>query len=50
LLTGDVRAATVVATEPGCVYVLDKANFDAALKASPSFEEQIRKIYFQWQT
>lgn len=46
LLTGDVRAATIRAREPGSVYVLDKTAFDAALKASPDFKTQVQTLYF----
>jgi putative ABC transport system ATP-binding protein len=46
LLTGDVRSATVVAREEGYSHVLDKAGFEAAIKASPSLHEQIVQISF----
>lgn len=47
LLTGDVRNATVRGKERGVVYTLDKPHFEAALKASPQFGEQLRDSLFQ---
>ncbi|MEO5364912.1 MAG: ATP-binding cassette domain-containing protein [Magnetococcus sp. WYHC-3] len=46
LLTGDVRAATIRACGPGSIFVLDKPDFDAALKSSPDFKTQIQQLYF----
>jgi putative ABC transport system ATP-binding protein len=47
LLTGDVRNATIRATEPGTVYVLDKEHFDDALRVSPDFQTQVQQMYFR---
>jgi putative ABC transport system ATP-binding protein len=49
LLTGETRSASIVAKEAGTVYALNKESFDAALKNSPSFHEQILQLYFQRQ-
>jgi putative ABC transport system ATP-binding protein len=49
LITGEPRMATVKAREEGIVYTLDKASFETALNASPSFKEQILSVYFQRQ-
>lgn len=46
LLTGEARNATVVGRGDGLVYVLGKPDFEAALEMTPSFKEQLRKIYF----
>lgn len=46
LLTGEARNATVIGRGAGLVYVLGKADFEAALEMSPSFKEQLRNIYF----
>lgn len=46
LLTGDTRAATIRGLEDGAVYVLNKDNFDAAVKASPDFRTQMQRMYF----
>lgn len=47
LLTGEVRNATIRATEPCLAYVLDKPHFTAALQASPDFRTQVQQMYFQ---
>jgi putative ABC transport system ATP-binding protein len=46
LMSGDPRNATVVAAEPLETYVLDEADFHAAIDASTSFREQLRRVYF----
>lgn len=46
LITGDVRNATVLGQGAGAVYVLKKADFDAALAMAPSFRDQLQNIYF----
>jgi len=45
----DRLPATVVAREDGYSHVLGKAEFEAALQASPSLREQIVRISFQRQ-
>lgn len=47
LLTGDVRNATIRATEDGAAYVLSKPHFQDALKASPDFRTQVQQMYFR---
>jgi putative ABC transport system ATP-binding protein len=47
LLSGERRNATVVAAKPVDTYVLGKPDFDAAIEASQSFREQLRRVYFQ---
>lgn len=49
LITGDHRAATVVAEEDCLLYVLDEAGFKAAVEKSPKFHDQLLQIYFQRQ-
>jgi len=49
LLTGEPRNATVIAREDTEVYALGKADFQAVVKASASFEEELRKALFQRQ-
>jgi putative ABC transport system ATP-binding protein len=49
LLTGEPRNATVIAREDTEVYTLDKASFQAVVKASATFEEELRKALFQRQ-
>jgi putative ABC transport system ATP-binding protein len=46
LLTGAPRNATVVASETLEVYSLGKADFQAVIMASASFEEELRKVLF----
>jgi len=46
LMSGNPRNANVVATRPVDTYVLGKADFDAAIQASSSFREQLRRVYF----
>jgi putative ABC transport system ATP-binding protein len=45
LLTGEPRSASIVAGEPSKAYVLNKTNFDAAVKGSPDFQTQMQKMY-----
>jgi putative ABC transport system ATP-binding protein len=47
LLTGDPRNANVIAAKPVDAYILAKPDFDAAIAASQSFREQLRRVYFQ---
>jgi putative ABC transport system ATP-binding protein len=47
LLTGQPRSATVVATEDSELYVLDQANFHAAIEESPPFKDQLLTVFFQ---
>jgi putative ABC transport system ATP-binding protein len=49
LLTGAPRNATVVAKEDLEVFTLGKEQFQAVLKASASFEEELRKSLFERQ-
>jgi putative ABC transport system ATP-binding protein len=49
LLTGQPRNATVTAKEDVEVYTLGKEDFEAVLKASASFEEELRKALFERQ-
>jgi putative ABC transport system ATP-binding protein len=46
LMSGNPRNANVVATRPVDTYVLGKDDFDAAIQASTSFREQLRRVYF----
>lgn len=46
LLTGELRAATVRGHVPGTAYVLNKPDFEAAVKACPDFRTQIQQMYF----
>jgi CRP-like cAMP-binding protein len=47
LMSGNPRNATVIASKPVDTYVLGKPDFDAAIGASQSFREQLRRVYFQ---
>ena len=49
LLTGEPRNATVIAREDTEVYTLSKEDFQAVVKASASFEEELRRALFQRQ-
>jgi len=49
LLTGEPRNATVIAREDTEVYTLNQGDFQAVVKASASFEEELRKALFQRQ-
>ncbi len=49
LLTGEPRNATVIAREDTEVYTLNKEDFQAVVKASASFEDELRKALFQRQ-
>jgi putative ABC transport system ATP-binding protein len=46
LITGEPRNATVVANDNVETYVLDKAEFHAAIEASRSFRDQLYRVYF----
>jgi putative ABC transport system ATP-binding protein len=46
LITGEPRNATVVANDNLETYVLDKADFRAAIEASRSFRDQLYRVYF----
>ncbi len=46
LMSGERRNATVTAADPLEAYVLGEAEFRAAIDASASFREQLRRIYF----
>jgi putative ABC transport system ATP-binding protein len=46
LLSGNPRNATVVATQPLEAYVLGEGDFNAAVGASASFRDQLRRVYF----
>ena len=47
LITGEPRSATIVATAPLTLYYLGKSDFETALSASGSFNDQLRKVAFQ---
>jgi len=46
LVTGEPRNATVVAAEPVELYTLGKEAFRAALDSSPTFREELLKVFF----
>ena len=46
LVTGEPRNATIVATEPVELYTLGKDAFRAALDSSPTFKEELLKVFF----
>jgi putative ABC transport system ATP-binding protein len=46
LLEHQPRNATIVTTDDTVLYALDQAEFHAALSASPTFEEEVRKVLF----
>jgi len=46
LMSGAPRNATVVAADPVEAYVLGETDFHAAIEASASFREQLRRVYF----
>jgi putative ABC transport system ATP-binding protein len=46
LMSGEPRNATVIAAHPLETYVLGGADFHAAIEASASFREQLRRVYF----
>jgi len=46
LLSGDPRNATVIAARPLEAYVLGEQDFHAAISASDSFRDQLRRVYF----
>lgn len=47
LLSGDPRSASIVTTVASKLYALGKDDFQSALAASGSFNEQLRKVAFQ---
>jgi putative ABC transport system ATP-binding protein len=47
LITNELRNATVVSHSDVQTYIMGKIDFQRALKASPSFKEQIYSSYFQ---
>ena len=49
LIGNEPRSATVVAHENLEVYTLGKNDFREAMAASPSFREQLNKVFFQRQ-
>jgi EmrB/QacA subfamily drug resistance transporter len=49
LISGEPRNATVRAKEDGLLYTLDKDSFQAALRASPTFMEQMSAVAFERQ-
>jgi len=46
LISGEPRNATIVATEPLDTFVLGKSDFQAAVVSSPSFRDQLYRVYF----
>jgi putative ABC transport system ATP-binding protein len=46
LMSGDRRNATVIAADPLETYVLGEHEFHAAIEASASFRDQLRRVYF----
>jgi putative ABC transport system ATP-binding protein len=46
LLSGKPRNASVIAADPLETYVLGEADFHAAIGASASFRDQLRRVYF----
>jgi putative ABC transport system ATP-binding protein len=46
LLSGNPRNASVIATNPLETYVLGESDFRAAIDASASFRDQLRRVYF----
>ena len=46
LISGEPRNATIVATEPLDTFVLGKSDFQAAVLSSPSFRDQLYRVYF----
>ncbi|MFI4947222.1 MAG: ATP-binding cassette domain-containing protein [Alphaproteobacteria bacterium] len=46
LMSGERRNATVTAADPLETYVLGEAEFRAAIEASASFRDQLRRVYF----
>ncbi len=47
LVTGEPRNASVIAREDTEVYTLDKDNFQAVIRESSTFDEEIRKAIFE---
>ncbi|MGE5270796.1 MAG: ATP-binding cassette domain-containing protein [Thiohalocapsa sp.] len=46
LMSGERRNATVIAASPLETYVLGEPEFRAAIEASQSFRDQLRRVYF----
>jgi putative ABC transport system ATP-binding protein len=46
LISGEPRNATVVAVDEVDTYVLGKTDFEAAIATSPSFRDQLYRVYF----
>ncbi len=46
LISGEPRNATIVATEPLDAFVLGKSDFHEAVGSSPSFRDQLYRVYF----
>jgi putative ABC transport system ATP-binding protein len=46
LISGEPRNATIIATQPLDTFVLGKSDFQAAVVSSPSFREQLYRVYF----
>lgn len=46
LISGEPRNATIIATEPLDTFVLGKSDFQTAVVSSPSFREQLYRVYF----
>jgi putative ABC transport system ATP-binding protein len=46
LISGEPRNATIVANGELDTFVLGKADFQAAIAASPSFRDQLYRVYF----
>lgn len=46
LLSGEKRAATIVAKTSGALYSLSKLEFNTAIEASPNFRTQLQNLYF----
>ena len=46
LMSGERRNATVIAADPLETYVLGEEDFRAAIEASASFRDQLRRVYF----
>jgi putative ABC transport system ATP-binding protein len=47
LMSGAPRNATITALRPVDTYVLGADDFHAAIDASASFRDQLRRVYFQ---
>ena len=47
LLSGQPRNATVIATQPLDIYVVSKAELDAAMQHSTRFRQQLRRFFMR---